>query len=218
MPRSVRIFGISSTSAGGPQTKHSVAGSWTSSSSASRFRRPRGPLQSASVARVTVCRSSISPGVRQAAQLLLVRELVRRPRAVEQPDVAVRHRQRMAQHRAQRRDAGAAGDEDEAALVGHGGKRERAERPFDVDELPGIERQMRRRACRRRRRRSAAPDSRRDAHPRAPPRSSTAAASRGRGSRSRPPVRARSRTGGRRGRAGRCARAASPAARREMGA
>jgi enoyl-[acyl-carrier protein] reductase I len=54
MPRSARIFGISSTSAGGPQMKQSVAGSWTSSSSASRFRRPRGPVQSASVARVTV--------------------------------------------------------------------------------------------------------------------------------------------------------------------
>ena len=33
MPSSARSFGISSTSAGGPQTKHSVAGSWTSSPS-----------------------------------------------------------------------------------------------------------------------------------------------------------------------------------------
>ena len=66
-----------------------------------------------------------------------IREFVRRARAVEQPDVAVRQVQRVAQHRAQRRDAGAAGDEDEAALVRRRRKGERAERTVDVDELPG---------------------------------------------------------------------------------
>ena len=143
MPRSVRIFGISSTSAGGPHTKHSVAGSWTSSSSASRLRRPRGPVQSASDARVTVCRNSMAPASARRAELLFVRELVRRARAVEQPDVAMGQRQRMAHHRSQRRDPGPAGDEHEAALVRRGRKRERAERTFDVDELTAIERQVR---------------------------------------------------------------------------
>ena len=44
-------------------------------------------------------------------------------------------RERVPQHRAQRRDAGAAGDEHEAPLLGIRRKRERAERPFDVDQL-----------------------------------------------------------------------------------
>ena len=136
------------------------------------------------------------PGARQAAQLLFVRELVRRARAVE----AARCSrcgivQRMPQHRAQRRDAGAAGDEDETALLGIGGEGERAERPFDVDERARIGASGAARACRPRRRRPAAPDTLRAAHPLARTRSSTAAASRGRGWRSRSPVRARSRTG-----------------------
>ena len=55
----------------------------------------------------------------------------------------MRDRERVAQHRAQRRDAGAAGDEDEPALVGVGWKRERPERAFDVHRRARLERQVR---------------------------------------------------------------------------
>src|SRR5260221_10390979 len=56
-------------------------------------------------------------GLCQSAQLLLVGELVRCADAVEQPDVAVGEVQRALHHRAQRRDAGAAGDKDEALFL-----------------------------------------------------------------------------------------------------
>ena len=216
MPSSARSFGISSTSAGGPQMKHSVAGSWTSSRERVAVRCVRARRSSRRrPSRVTVCRSSIRPLARQRAQFVLVRELVRRARAVEQADVAVRQVQRVPQHRAQRRDAGAAGDEHEPALVGSGGKRERAERAFDVDERARLERQVRAR-------RAVGVDadeqlerSRRAARPPAPRRSSTAAASRGRGVAIEHRLARRVvERAGRPGRAARCARAASPAAPR----
>ena len=147
MPSAPRCSGISATSAGGPQTKHSVAGSWTSSLSAARSRRPRAPLQSASFARVTVWRSAIVPRPRHLAQLRLEGEVVRRPRAVEQTDVAMRNRQGMVQHRAQRRDPRAAGDEHEAALLGLGRKCEGAERALDIHARVRAQRQMRTRAA-----------------------------------------------------------------------
>jgi len=43
------------------------------------------------------------------------------------------------QHGAQRRDTGASGDEEKAAYVGTRGKRERTERPLDVDQRPNDE-------------------------------------------------------------------------------
>ena len=61
MPSSSSSLGISSTSAGGPQTKQSVAGSWTSGADrrgrSVRVRRSSRRRRS----RVTVCRSSIRP-------------------------------------------------------------------------------------------------------------------------------------------------------------
>jgi hypothetical protein len=81
--------------------------------------------------------------VGERAQFGFVGEFVGRPRAVEQSDRTMRNGERVAQHRPQRRDAGAAGDEDEARLGGIGRKRERAERPFDVDQHAGFEGQMR---------------------------------------------------------------------------
>jgi hypothetical protein len=48
----------------------------------------------------------------------------------------------MPEHRAQRRDAGAARDEDEAAFFGRRWKGERSDRSLDVDRRAGVERQM----------------------------------------------------------------------------
>src|SRR5207248_732969 len=62
-----------------------------------------------------------------------VREFIRRSRAVEQSDVTMRDRQRVAQHRSQRRDTGTAGNEDESPLGRIGRERERTEGPFHVD-------------------------------------------------------------------------------------
>ena len=50
----------------------------------------------------------------------------------------MRHVQRVAEHRAQRRDAGSPGDEEEAPFGGLGRKREAADRTIDVDLLAGL--------------------------------------------------------------------------------
>ena len=68
--------------------------------------------------RVTVCRRSMSPGAASARNSCFEREFVRRARAVEQADCRrCGMRQRVAQHGAQRRDPGAAGDEHEAPFL-----------------------------------------------------------------------------------------------------
>jgi len=74
---------------------------------------------------------------------LFEREIVGRPRAVDQSHLAVRHPERLMQHGAQRRDAGAAGDEEKSPLRRIGGKRERTHRAVDVDERPRFERKGR---------------------------------------------------------------------------
>ncbi|OLE82754.1 MAG: hypothetical protein AUF76_08185 [Acidobacteria bacterium 13_1_20CM_2_65_9] len=55
----------------------------------------------------------------------------------------MRNRERVPQHRAQRRDAGAAGDEHEPGLQRIGGKGEGPQRAVDVDHGAGLEREMR---------------------------------------------------------------------------
>ena len=80
------------------------------------------------------------PGER--AQFALVREIAWRPRAVEHPDVAVSQVQRVVEHGAKRRDAGAAGNEDEALLGGMIGEGEPTDGAVDTDERARFEREF----------------------------------------------------------------------------
>ena len=135
-PSSASSRGISSTSAGGPQMKHSVAGSWTSCVERSRVdAAARRRSSRASAARVTVWRSSMSPVVRQRAQLRLVT------------------RTRPASARCRTAPMSRCGDASACRSIarsgampvppamktkrrssGAGGKRERSERALDVDQ------------------------------------------------------------------------------------
>ena len=106
-----------------------------------RFARAAGPL----VSRVPSHRlAELDATVAcERSKLRFVGELPRCSRAVEQSNLLVRNVQRMAEHRSQRRDASAAGDEDEALLFGVRGKGEPSDRAIDVDERAGLECQMR---------------------------------------------------------------------------
>jgi hypothetical protein len=116
-------------------------------------RREVGPADASARALPAVCglardrQTQLDLAVtRHRPELLLERELERRPRAVEKSDVAVRQMQRMAKHRAKRRDPGASGDEHEAPLARRRRERESPDRAFDVDNGAGRELEMRPRA------------------------------------------------------------------------
>ena len=127
---------------GGPQTKQSVSGLWTSGARRSRPMRPRCPVQSGvGASRVTVCRSSIRPSRASAGIPPRTRTrpacgrcstgrsagAVRGERAASS-SAAARcqcrpRRRRIAQH-------------------GCGGKREGSRRTVDVDGHAGLEREL----------------------------------------------------------------------------
>jgi len=142
-PSSCSSFVVCSTSVGGPQMKQSVAASCTSGWSAPGPIRPRPPVHDSSPpVRVIVCCSSIRSVARERPKLLFIREVVGCLALVEEPDLAVRQDERVMQHGAQRRDAGAAGDEDEPPLRRLRRKREGADRTLHVHERPHRERHV----------------------------------------------------------------------------
>ena len=76
----------------------------------------------------------------QCAELIIEREFVWRARTVNDADSPGRIAgQRLVPHRPQRRDPGAAGDEEEVRFVGRLGEHERSERPFEIDLRAGRE-------------------------------------------------------------------------------
>ena len=80
--------------------------------------RPRSPRHLAPTSRVAVSESSRRPCAHQTAQLTQIRKVVGRSSAVEQPRPAGDASELdVLDHRSHRRDAGAAGDEQEPALV-----------------------------------------------------------------------------------------------------
>ena len=111
------ILGTSCTRASGPQTKQSVSASSTAASEhrAADAASSSDPLRAGVARRRAVIRQS--SGGRQRRQLGVEGKLVRRARAVDErePPAGIAH-QRVVQHRAQRRDAAAAGHEQEAAF------------------------------------------------------------------------------------------------------
>src|SRR5439155_11878779 len=74
-------------------------------------------------------------------EFLPVRKLVGGPRAVEQANLPMGHRQRMAQHRAKRSDASPAGDEHESVFLWNWREGKRPARAFDVETRADVERQ-----------------------------------------------------------------------------
>ena len=79
---------------------------------------------------------------RHRAELVFERELQRRSGAVEQSNFVMRDTQRVAHHRAQRRDSGPAGDEQESAFGGIRREREPPQWAVDVDRLAGPQGEM----------------------------------------------------------------------------
>jgi len=79
---------------------------------------------------------------RQSAELVFVREFVRRPRAIEETDLGVWNRQGVVKHRAKGRDAGSACDEDESPLGRRGRKGERSAWTVNIHQTARLERQV----------------------------------------------------------------------------
>ena len=130
---------MSSTRVRGPQMKHSVARSCRSGSSSSGPMRPRVPIHSLRRVARHGHQQLDTAQRRQFAQLGLIGEVARRPRAVQHADVAVTTQQTLAEHGPQRRDAGAAGDEQEALLLRIGREREPSQRTLDIDLRAGFQ-------------------------------------------------------------------------------
>ena len=134
MPSSISMRGTSATIVSGPQTKQSVAGSSMSGASCDGLMRPRSPCQVSGASRVDVQAQlqAVVPA-RHRAELGQIGEVVGGLGAVEQPHPArLSREQRLSNHRPDRGDARAAGDEQEVALRRLDGKHERADRSLNA--------------------------------------------------------------------------------------
>ncbi len=141
IPSSVSIRGTSATIVSGPQTKQSVAGSSTRGPSWSSVIRPRAPCQASGASRVTCRRRSRPPSGRSnlghLAELWQIGEVVGGLGAVQQPQPpALSRQQRLSNHGAYRRDAGAAGDEQKVSFRRARREQERAERSLNAQAHP----------------------------------------------------------------------------------
>jgi len=79
---------------------------------------------------------------RQRAEFRFIGEFVRRAGAVQEADIVVRNRERMAHHRPQRSDAGPAGNKYESLFRGIVGKCERTYRTFHIDPRARFQSEM----------------------------------------------------------------------------